>query len=334
MNRMAQIVSTARYVPDRVVSNAELAERFTALGRPDVIDRLAHTTGIAKRFYAPDDWATSDLAVPAAREALKRAGRKPEDVDLIILGTTSPDYIAPSTSVVLQHKLGASNAGAFDVDCSCAAFPAMIAIAAGLIATNMALKTLLLVGVDMVHRLSAPDDAGRFLWSDGAGAVVMESADRAGFIGSAFQADGSYASGWGILAGGTFEPASVEAVNAGRTQMRRSAGNYPASVNEDTWPRLFKRLSAQSGFAADAVDQLLFTQVSKSSIAIAAERCGVPLERCHTVMEKFGYTGSACVPMALDDAIELGKIKNGDLVVMISSGLGWNQAAAAIRMTL
>jgi 3-oxoacyl-[acyl-carrier-protein] synthase-3 len=334
MSSVAQIVSSARYVPDRVVTNAELADRFAALGRPDVVDRLARTTGIAKRFYASDDWATSDLALPAAKEALKRAGRKPEDVDLIILGTTSPDYIAPSTAVVLQHKLGAVNAGAFDVDCSCAAFPAMVAIGAGLIATNPALKTLLLVGVDMVHRLSAPDDAGRFLWSDGAGAVVMERGDRPGFVGSAFQADGSFASGWGILAGGTFEPASVEAVQAGRTQMRRAAGNYPASVNEDTWPRLFERLSRQCGFAAGEVDQLIFSQVSKSSIAIAAERCGVPLSKCHTVMEKFGYTGSACVPMAFDDAIEFGKIKNGNLVVMISSGLGWNQAAAAIRVTL
>src|SRR5580692_6420037 len=235
MARIAQIVSTARCLPEHIVTNAELTARFAALGRPDVINKLAGRTGINQRFYAPKDSVTSDLALAAAKEALKRAGRKPEDVDLVILGTTSPDYIAPSTAVVLQHKLGAKNAGAFDVDCSCAAFPVMIAIGAGLLATNMALKTLLLVGVDMVHRLSDPDDAGRFLWSDGAGAVVMESADRAGFIGSAFQADGSYASGWGILAGGTFEPASVEAVNAGRTQMRRAAGNYPASVNEDTW---------------------------------------------------------------------------------------------------
>ena len=116
--------------------------------------------------------------------------------------------------------------------------------------------------------------------------------------------------------------------------MRREAGNYPASVNEDNWPRLFKRLCDECGFTADQVDQLIFTQISKPSIAIAAERCNVPLEKCPTIMQKWGYTGSACIPMALDDAIELGKIKRGDLVVMISSGLGWNQAAAAVRMTM
>jgi 3-oxoacyl-[acyl-carrier-protein] synthase III len=334
MARIAQIVSTARCLPEHVVTNAELTARFAALGRPEVINKLAASTGINQRFYAPKEWVTSDLALAAGKEALKRAGRKPEDVDLVILGTTSPDYIAPNTAVVLQHKLGAKNAGTFDVDCACAAFPAQVAIAAGLIATNRAMRTVLVVGVDMIHRLSDPTDPGIFLWGDGAGAAVMEAGEREGFIGAAFQADGTYAFGWGIAAGGTFEPASIDAVKGGRTQMRREAGNYPASVNEDNWPRLFRRLCEECGFTADQVDQLIFTQISKPSIAKAAERCNVPLEKCHTIMQKWGYTGSACIPMALDDAVELGKIKRGDLVVMISSGLGWNQAAAAVRWTI
>jgi len=332
MARIAQIVSTARYLFEHAVTNAKLTEHFTVLGRPTVIDRLANSTGIMQRFYASDGWATSDLAVPAAKEALKRAGCKPEDVDLIIVGTTSPDYTTPDTSVVLQHKLGAKNAGIFDVDCACASFPALIAVASGLIAT-IAMRTILVVGVDMIHKLTDPSDPGCFLWSDGAGAAVLEGGNHPGFIGAAFQADGAYASGWGILAGGTFEPASIESVKAGRTQMRRAAGNYPASVNEENWPRLFERLCAENDFKPGDVDQLLFTQISKPSIAIAAKPCNVPLEKCHTIMEKYGYTGSACIPMALDDAIELGKIKRGDLVVMLASGLGWNQTAAAVRMT-
>ena len=179
------------------------------------------------------------------------------------------------------------------------------------------MKTLLLVGVDMICRFTDPNDPGCFLWSDGAGAVVLEGGTEASFIGAAFQADGAYASGWGILAGGTFEPASIEAVMAGRTQMRREGFNYPKTVNEDNWPRLFKRLCSENGLTAKRRDQLLFTQISNSSIAIAAERCGVPFEKCYTIMEKYGYTGSACIPMAMDDAIELGKIKRGDVVVMI-----------------
>src|SRR3984957_6751167 len=148
MARIAQIVSTARYLPEHVVSNAELTARFAALGRPDVINKLAGRTGINRRFYAPKDWVTSDLALAAAKEALKRAGRKPEDVDLVIVGTTSPDYVTPDTSVVIQYKLGAKNAGTFDVGCACASFPPLIAIGSGLIATNPAIKTILVIGVD------------------------------------------------------------------------------------------------------------------------------------------------------------------------------------------
>jgi len=122
---------------------------------------------------------------------------------------------------------------------------------------------VLLVGVDMIHRLTDPNDPGCFLWSDGAGAAVLEGGNEAGFIGAAFQSDGAYAAGWGILAGGTFEPANVDAVKDRRTMMRREAGNYPASVNEDSWPRLFRRLSTECGFTADQVDQLIFTQISK-----------------------------------------------------------------------
>jgi len=218
MARIAQIVSTARYLPERVTTNAELTARFTALGRPTVIDRLAARTGITKRYYAPENWVTSDLALAAAKEALNRAGRTPEDVDLIILGTTSPDHIAPNTSVILQHKLGAKNAGTFDLDCACAAFPALLAVGAGLIATNPVVKTILLVGVDMIHRLTDPNDPGIFLWGDGAGAAILQGGDRAGFVGAAFQADGAFADGWGILAGGTFEPAK----NAAPTKPARS----------------------------------------------------------------------------------------------------------------
>lgn len=332
MARIAQIVSTARYLPDRVVTNAELNARFTALGIPAVIDKFAASTGITQRFYAPDDWVTSDLAAAAAREALKRAGCKSEDVDLIILGTDSPDYITPDTSVVVQHKIGARNAGTFDIGCACASFPAAIAIGSALIAANAALKTVLVIGVYMMHRLSDPNDPVCFFYGDGAGAAVLVGGSLQGFIGAAFQADGSYATNWGIFAGGTFEPASERAVKEGRTQVRL-VRPYPAEVNEEGWPRLFRRLAAENDFGANDVDQLLFTQVRKPSIAIAAERCGVPLEKCHTIMEKYGYTGSACIAMALDDAIELGKIKRGDLVVMIGSGVGYNQAAAAIRMT-
>lgn len=332
MPRIANIISTAHYLPEHKVTNTELNERFTLLGNPDVIGKFTESTGITQRFYAPDDWSTSDLAVPAALEALKRAGRKPADVDLIILGTDSPDYITPATSVVVQHKIGAKNAGTFDVGCACASFPTALAIASGIIATNSGIKTILVIGAYMMHRLADPGDPTIFFYGDGAGAAVIEAGDKPGFIGSAMQADGEYAGSWGIFAGGTKEPASEQAIRDGRTKVRL-VKRYPPEINDVGWPKLFNRLAAENNFTADDVDQVIFTQVRKPTIMLAAQNCGVPIEKCHTIMDKWGYTGSACIPMALDDAISLGKVKSGDLVVMIGSGVGYNQAACAFRMS-
>ena len=129
MTRHAAIASTGRYLPEIEVSNDLLRKRFAHL--PEFVDKMEASSGIRCRWHAPEDWATSDVALPAARQALERAGVAPEEVDLIILGTDSPDYITPATSVVLQHKLGAKRAGTFDVGCACASFPTGLAAGAG-----------------------------------------------------------------------------------------------------------------------------------------------------------------------------------------------------------
>ncbi len=329
MPRFATIVATGSYLPEDEVSNDKLRQRFA--GGADTIDKLEAATGILKRWYAPDDWATSDLALPAARQALERAGRKAEDVDLIILGTDSPDFITPATSVVLQHKLGARNAGTFDVGCACASFPTGLAAAAGLIATNPSLRTVLVVGAYLMHRLADPNDPTIFFYGDGASAAVLEAADHPGFLGSAMQADGSYNRNWGIYSGGTAEPASEKSVREGRTQVR-FIERYPPEVNEQGWPRLVHRLAKNAGFELGDVGLFVFTQVRKATIENVMADLGVPLDRTHTIMEECGYTGSACVGMALHDAIMKGKLRSGELVVMVGSGVGYNQASVAFRM--
>ena len=330
MSRFARIVSTGRYIPAIDVSTDELRKRYAHL--PQLVDKMEESSAIRTRWWAPESWATSDVALPAARQALERAGRKPEEVDLIILGTDSPDYITPATSVVLQHKLGAKRAGTFDVGCACASFPTGIAAAAGLIATNPALKNVLVVGVYLMHKLADPNDPMVFFYGDGAGAAILQAGDEPGFLNSAMQAGGEYAKHWGIFAGGTAEPATVENVAAGRTTVKM-AERYPPEINHEGWPRLARRLAKEGGFALSDVDQFIFTQVRKPSIDLVMNDLGVPVEKAHTIMEKWGYTGSACIPMALDDALEQGKVKKGDLLVMIGSGVGYNQAGVAIRMT-
>jgi 3-oxoacyl-[acyl-carrier-protein] synthase-3 len=327
--RYAKIVATGRYVPPIEVSNEELRARFEARF-PQFVEKMEASSGIRRRWHAPEDFATSDVALPASRQAIERAGLKPEDIDLIVLGTDSPDYITPATSVVLQHKLGAKNAGTFDVGCACASFPTGIASAAGIMAASPGIRNALVVGVYLMHKLADPEDPMTFFYGDGAGAAVLVPAEQPGFMAAAFQADGAYAKYWAIFAGGTAEPASEEALRAGRMRVKM-AERYPPEINHEGWPRLVRKLAEKGGFAVSAIDFVIFTQVRKPSIDLVMQELGLPLSKTHTVMEEWGYTGSACIPMALDDAREKGRIKAGDLVVLVGSGVGYNQAAVAYR---
>ena len=329
MKRYGSIVSTGRYLPEIEVSNDALRRRFDAKF-PDFVNKMEASTGIRKRWHAPESFSTSDVALPAAQQALARAGLKPEQLDLIILGTDSPDFITPATSVVLQHKLGAKNAGTFDVGCACASFPTGLAAGSGFIATSPGIKNVLVLGVYLMHKLSDREDPMVFFYGDGAGAAVLTASEEPGFLGSALQADGAYNHHWGIFAGGTAEPASCEAVTAGRTRVKM-LDRYPPEVNSQGWPRLVRRLAHDNGFSVGEIDFIVFTQVRKPTIEEVMADLGLPMSKTHMVMEEWGYTGSACIGMALDDAVARKKIKRGDLVVLIGSGVGYNQAASAFR---
>ncbi len=328
----ANIVATGSYLPEIEISNDLLRARFND-SAPEFVDKMEAASGIRTRWYAPEDWSASDLALRAAQQALERAGKKPEDVDLIILGTDSPDYITPATSVVLQAKLGAKNAGTFDVGCACASFPTAIANAAGLMATNPGLKTVLVVAVYLMHKLANEDDPMVFFYGDGAGAAILERSEEPGFIAAAFHADGTYAKNWLIQAGGTVEPATELAAREGRTLVTMLE-RYPPEINNDGWPKIVRRVAENGGFALNDIDFVIFTQVRKPTIELVMEKLGLPMAKTHMIMERWGYTGSACIPMAFNDAIEEKKIKPGDLVVLVGSGVGYNQAAAAFRMPM
>lgn len=331
MTRHAQIVATGRYVPEHEVTNDELRRRFAGGPHADVIDKFEASTAIATRFYAPPDWASSDLAVRAAEAALRRAGVSADEIDLILVGTDSPDFLTPATSVVVQHKLGATNAGTFDIGCACASFPTGLATAAGWIAVNPSIRRVLVIGVYLMHKLADPDDPMIFFYGDGAGAALVEARATPGFLAAATQADGAYARHWGVYSGGTAEPASAESLRAGRTRVQL-VERYPPEVNNVGWPKLTRKLAENGGFALSDIDLVIFSQVRKSSIELVMDDLGLPLERAHTIMEKWGYTGSACLGMALDDAVERGRVRSGDLVAFVGSGVGYNQAAVAFRM--
>src|SRR5690606_21679225 len=146
-------------------------------------------------------------------------------------------------------------------------------------------------------------------YGDGAGAAVIAASDQPGFVTSTFFADGSYYPNWGIYAGGTAEPATLENVQDGRTQVR-FVTPFPATVNNEGWPKRVRELAANGGFDLQDIDLIIFTQVRLKSIELVMEELGLPLERAHWIMDRFGYTGSACLPIAFDEARELGKVKS------------------------
>lgn len=331
MTRWASIVATSRYHPDRLVTNDELRARFAALGKDEVIDRFEAGSGIRQRWYAAPDQATSDLACEAARAALDRAGLGADEVDLILVGTDTPDQITPATATFVQERLGAVQAGTFDVGCACASFPTALATAAGFIAGNNGVDTVLVIGAYLMERLADPNDPMVFFYGDGAGAAVVRATDEPGVLASALRADGRYARHWGIEAGGTREPASPEALAAGRTQVRLHE-RYPPEINEQGWPELVHEVVGRAGLAPDGVDRFIFTQVNRSTIEAVCGTLKVPLTRATMIMDTCGYTGSACVPMALDAAIERGEAGPGDDVVLVGSGVGYNMAAVALRL--
>ena len=185
MARYATILGTGRYIPENEITNATFAEWMGAVSPKlaEVVGKFEASSGIKTRFYAPDDWATSDLAVEAGKKALEDAGITPEQVDLVILGTDSPDYITPATSVVVQYKLGCVNAGTWDVGCACASFPTALAQAAGMIATNPNLKYILVIGSYMMHKLAdVKHDITAFFYGEGAGAAEDGVSDKHGNV--------------------------------------------------------------------------------------------------------------------------------------------------------
>jgi len=333
MARFATIVGTGRYVPEIEVTNETLKERVNAADPDlaDVVDAFEERSGIRSRWYAPRDWAASDIALRAAQKALDAAGIGPEQVDMILLGTDTPDYITPATSTVLQHKLGAVNAGTYDIGCACASFPTGVAAADGLLSTNLWMNHVLVLGVYMMSKLADPTDVASFFYGDGAGAAVLTADSKPGFITSAYLADGSFADYWLIASGATAEPATVESVQAGRTQVRL-VQRYPPDVNHINWPKIVRALVERGGFDIQEIDMAIFTQVNLPSIKLVMEELGLPLSKTHWIMEDWGYMGSACIPVCLDDAIEKGKVHSGDLVVLVGSGVGYNYAGVALRM--
>lgn len=325
----AKIIGTGVYVPEKIVTNADLSRD---LGE-DIDEFVTTVIGIEERHIASEEESAADLATNAALSALKNAGIDAADLDLILLATDTPEYISPATSVVVQARIGAVNAGTFDINAACSGFVTALDAAYKYVIADKTYKNVLVIGCYAMSKfMDWTDKKTSTIFADGAGALVLQAVDdEEHFLASKLVADGKYHDYMGILAGGTKTPITARVLAENDTNRLRFAKKYPPEVNVEGWPRVIGEILDKAGLSLQEVDIFLFTQVNRSTIRIVMRDMGVQESKTHTIMRKWGYTGSACIPMVFHDALETGKIKRGDIVVLCASGGGLNMAAMVIR---
>ncbi len=324
----ATIIGTGLYAPERIVPNSY----FNELYGEDVDSFLRANRNIHQRHFASDSQVTSDLAVEAARRALARAQLRPEDLKLIIVSTDTPDYISPSTASAVQYKLGASNAGMFDINTACAGFVTALDVGSKFVASDEQYDYVLVIGAYLMSRyLDFSEKKIATLFADGAGAVLLaRSRDESGVLGTVLYGDGQYHGSMGIYAGGTYKRVSHEVIE-NKDHLLRFAKKIPPETNAMFWPKLVRRLADRLRIDVSSIDRFFFTQININSINESLKALNLPPDRAHNVMDCFGYTGSACIPMALDDAVSKHILKKNDLVFLVSSGGGIAMAVSAVR---
>lgn len=328
MKRNARIAAVASYAPDRVVPN----EYFNQLLGEDVDTWLRENLTIRERRWVSGDESTADLALAAAEKVLARSGVPAAELDLIIISTDTPEYISPSTASVVQHRLGAVNAGTFDVNTACAGFVTVLDIGAKYIMADERYRNVLVIGAYVMSRyLNMKDKKTVTLFADGAGAALLQATtEERGFLGSLLHTEGQYHDWMGIYAGGTHQPVTAE-VLANGDHLLKFVRKFPKEINPATWTRMISELTEKTGHKVADIDMIFFTQININSIRETLDNLGLTMDKTHVVMDRYGYTGSACIPMALAEAVELGKVKAGDLILFMGSGGGLAFATAAFR---
>ena len=339
MTRYAQILSTGRYVPAKALPNAFFDALFPDR---DIDNWLVQNVGIRERRVMAADETTSDLALHAAQQALARANLRAVDLDLIIVATDTPDYLSPATATVLQEKLRQAegveegwNAGTFDLNCACAGWVTALDAAARYILTDTDINHILVVGAyGMTRFVDYSDHKTCTLFADGAGAVVLGAGTSPGFLASKIVAYGGYYDALGIYTGGAACPVTPIQENGGAPRVQ-FVKKFPPTFNSDNWPKLIQAVTAKAGVTVDDVAFFVFTQLNLNTIKTTMSNLGQPLTKTHWVMDKWGYTGSACIPMALDDALTQGRgPQPGDLVLFCASGGGISMAVSLWRWTV
>ena len=325
--RPVKIAALATYVPPRVMTNADLEKLV------DTNDEwIRQRTGVVERHVVDSGVGTSALVVPAAQQAVAQAGLTPDDIDLIVVGTTTPDTVFPSTACLVQHQIGASNAWGFDLGAACSGFTYALTTAAELVSTGSH-RHALAIGADvMTSILDYQDRATCVLFGDGAGAAVVSPAneDEPAIIDFAHEIDGSGGPALCLPAGGSLRPASHETVDQ-RLHFIRQDGQavFKFAVRKTT--EICKRILEKNEIGVDQLDLFVSHQANKRIIMSAAERLGLDEKKVVVNIERYGNTTGATIPLALNDSIADGRLNKGDLVLLASVGAGFTVGSVLLR---
>jgi 3-oxoacyl-[acyl-carrier-protein] synthase-3 len=323
----AKISALGTYVPPRVLTNAEL-EKMVQTSDEWLVSR----TGIRERHIVDKGIATSDLAVEAAKKALARRGILPTDIEAIIVGTVTPDMFFPSTACLVQDKLGAKGAWGFDLSAACSAFVYALQAGTQFIATG-AHKKILVIGADVMSSiLDYTDRATCVLFGDGAGAVVLEPAedDSVGIIDFIHEVDGSGGCSLFMPGGGSLKPSTHETVDKKMHYVHQDGGAvFKFAVRKQL--EVCEKLLERNGLKVSDIDVFIPHQANKRIISATAERLGLPEEKIIINIDRFGNTTAGTIPLAMNTAIEEGKLKKGDLVLLASVGAGFTVGATLLR---
>ena len=318
----ARIIGTGGYLPEKILTNADLEQMIETTA-----DWIVERTGVEERHVAAPGETTCDLAEQASRRALEAAGIEARDIDLIVLGTTTPDHVFPSVATQLQHRLGCHGGPAFDVQAVCTGFVYAMDIARRFIATG-ATRRALVVGADTFTRIIDWRDRGTcILFGDGAGAVLLEATDEPGIIDSRLHADGRYKELLWVPAG----------VSSGYDQTQRNAafvemrGSEVFKVAVHTLKEIAEQILTANGMTVADVNWLIPHQANRRILAATAKRLGLPEERMVDCVRLHGNTSAASVPLALDVAVRDGRIQRGDILLLEGFGGGFTWGAVLLK---
>jgi 3-oxoacyl-[acyl-carrier-protein] synthase-3 len=323
-----RIIGTGRGIPERRLTNGDL-ESMVETSDAWIIER----TGIRERRILDRSLATSDLATEAGRNACQAAGISPSQIDCIIVGTVTPDVPFPATATYVQRKLGAQAGGAaFDVSAACAGFLYGLAVADGFLSKGM-FKRVMVIGVEILSRIIDWTDRNTcVLFGDGAGAVVLaaEESGQRGLLSTHLYADGNYTDLLHIPGGGTKEPLTSDLLTAGQ-QFVKMNGREVFKHGVRNMAQAARAALDANGLRSDDVNWVFAHQANLRIIEGVAERVGIPLERFFLNIERYGNTSSASLPIALDEAVQGGKLRPDDVLLFTALGGGLAWASACVR---